>query len=269
MKLSSGRPFSCAAARALSITFFMSCGARNWPFLMLTGLPLCATARMKSVWRHRKAGVCSTSTTLATCAICDSSWMSVSTGTFSSRLTLARISMPLSSPGPRKVLPDERFALSKLLLKMNGMPSAEVISFSWPATSICSCSDSTTQGPEIRKKGLFSPTSNPQSFISGHCFQGLAGLLRTAGLVFDGGMDEGVEERMPVPGRRLELGVELHAHEPGVHAARQLHDFREVLALRQRGDDQAGRAQLVQVLHVGFVAVAMALGDHVAVDLVG
>ena len=28
-----------AAARALSITFFMSRGARNWPFLMLTGLP--------------------------------------------------------------------------------------------------------------------------------------------------------------------------------------------------------------------------------------
>jgi hypothetical protein len=49
----------------LSITFFMSCGARNWPFLMFTGLPDCAAAWMKSVWRHRNAGVCSTSTTLA------------------------------------------------------------------------------------------------------------------------------------------------------------------------------------------------------------
>ncbi len=29
---------------------------------MFTGLPHCATARMKSVWRHKKAGVCSTST---------------------------------------------------------------------------------------------------------------------------------------------------------------------------------------------------------------
>ena len=46
-----------AAARALSITFFMSCGARNWPFLMLTGLPERPQAWMKSVWRHRKAGV--------------------------------------------------------------------------------------------------------------------------------------------------------------------------------------------------------------------
>src|SRR6478609_2653922 len=104
---------------------------------------------------------------------------------------------------------------------MKGMPSEEVISFSWPATSICSCSLSTTQGPEIRKNGWSRPTSNPQSFMSGHRFQGLAGLLRTAGLVFHGGVDEGVEQRMPVPGRRLELGVELHAHEPRVHGARQ------------------------------------------------
>ena len=38
-----------AASRALSTTFFMSPGARNWPFLMLTGLPAVATAQMKSV----------------------------------------------------------------------------------------------------------------------------------------------------------------------------------------------------------------------------
>ena len=68
-------------------------------------------------------------------------------------------------PGPRKLVPEERLALSKLLLKMKGMPSAEVISFSVPAVSICSCSDSTTQGPAIRKKGWSSPTSNPQSFM--------------------------------------------------------------------------------------------------------
>src|SRR5690606_426803 len=39
------------------------------------------------------------------------------------------------------------------------------ISFSWPATSSCNCSLSTTQGPAIRKNGWSSPTSNPQSFI--------------------------------------------------------------------------------------------------------
>ncbi len=43
---SSGRPASRAAERALSMTFFMSQGAKNWPFLMFTGLPDCATARM-------------------------------------------------------------------------------------------------------------------------------------------------------------------------------------------------------------------------------
>src|SRR6185369_7085013 len=48
---------------------------------------------------------------------------------------------------------------------MKGMPSSAVISFSCPATSICSCSLSTTQGPAMRKKGLSRPTSKPQSFI--------------------------------------------------------------------------------------------------------
>ena len=48
---------------------------------------------------------------------------------------------------------------------MKGMPSAAVISLSCPATSICSCSLSTTQGPAMRKKGLSRPASNPQSFM--------------------------------------------------------------------------------------------------------
>ncbi len=56
MKRSSLKPLSRAAARALSITFFMSCGARNCPFLMFTGLPLCATAWMKSVCRAQERG---------------------------------------------------------------------------------------------------------------------------------------------------------------------------------------------------------------------
>jgi hypothetical protein len=43
-------------------------------------------------------------------------------------------------PGPRNEVPELRLALSKLLLKMNGMPSADVISFRRPAVSICNCS---------------------------------------------------------------------------------------------------------------------------------
>jgi hypothetical protein len=41
----------------------------------------------------------------------------------------ARILSPSAVPGPRKLSMDERFALSNELLKMNGMPSAAVISF--------------------------------------------------------------------------------------------------------------------------------------------
>ena len=36
------------------------------------------------------------------------------------------------------------------------------------------------------------------------------------------GLDEGREQRVAVPGRGLEFRVELHAHVPGVHGARQL-----------------------------------------------
>src|SRR5205807_296056 len=51
--------------RILSTTFFMSPGATNWPFLTLTGLPVAAAARSRSVWRHRNAGIWSTSSTSA------------------------------------------------------------------------------------------------------------------------------------------------------------------------------------------------------------
>jgi hypothetical protein len=77
-------------------------------------------------------------------------------------------------------------------------------------------------------------------FHAGLSSHGLA-LLR--GLVVQRRLDEGVEQRVAVPGRGLELGVELHADEPGVHALRQLDDLGQVLALRQRRDHQAGLAQ--------------------------
>jgi hypothetical protein len=98
----------------LSITFFMSPGARNWPFLMFTGLPLTAHARMKSVWRQRNAGVCRTSTTATAGPISSSSCTSVSTGTPTWRFTSDRMRRPSSSPRPRKLLPELRLALSKL-----------------------------------------------------------------------------------------------------------------------------------------------------------
>src|SRR5690606_25228010 len=150
---------------AFSTTGFMSHGERNWPFLMLTGLPALQTLRMKSVCRTRNAGVCSTSTTEATSSIGVYSCTSVSTGTSTWRRTSPSTRSPSSMPGPRKLLPDVRLALSKLDLKMKLIPSRAVISFSRPATSSCSCSDSTTQGPAIRKKGWSRPTLNPHRSI--------------------------------------------------------------------------------------------------------
>ena len=79
---------------------------------MFTGLPDCATARMKSVWRHRKAGVCSTSTTLATSATWEASCTSVRMGSCSWRRTSSRIFRPASRPTPRLLEPEERLALS-------------------------------------------------------------------------------------------------------------------------------------------------------------
>ena len=67
----------------------MSRGARNCPFLMLTTRPVRAAATSRSVWRHRNAGICSTSATAATGCACHASWMSVSTGTCARRLTSA------------------------------------------------------------------------------------------------------------------------------------------------------------------------------------
>src|SRR5262249_3914442 len=80
--------------RTLSTMFFMSPGATNWPFLTFTGLPVFAAARMRSVWRHRKAGICSTSSTSAAGATSDTWWTSESTGRSSVSRTLRRIRNP-------------------------------------------------------------------------------------------------------------------------------------------------------------------------------
>ena len=143
---------------------------------------------------------------------------------------------------------------------MNGTPSAAVISFSVPATSICSCSDSTTHGPAIRNRGCSSPASKPQSFMRtalAVCRPRLAG----ARLVRERGADERLEERMAAPRRRLELGVELDADEPRVHARAAARSIsvsfsRCVIAEITR----PASVQPVEVLLVGLVAVAVPLG---------
>ena len=54
------------------------------------------------------------------------------------------------------------------------------------------------------------------------------------------GGDVGVEQRMPGPRVRLELGVKLHADEPGVNALRKLDHLGELFLLRHGGDHQTG-----------------------------
>jgi len=74
--------------------------------------PLARDVLNELVWRHRKAGVCSTSTTAATSSSGVSSCTSVSTGTPICFLTSDRMRSPSSIPGPRKDWVDERLALS-------------------------------------------------------------------------------------------------------------------------------------------------------------
>ena len=124
-------------------------GARNCPFFTLTARPDFAAARIKSVCRQRNAGICSTSATAATSSICATSCTSVSTGTFSASLTLSKIFSPACIPSPRKLLIEERFALSNEVLKTKSRPALRArTAHSRAIINVCS-SDSMTHGPAI------------------------------------------------------------------------------------------------------------------------
>ena len=58
------------------------------------------------------------STASAAAIACCSVWTSVSTGTPTRSRMRAKVASPSDKPGPRNDLPEERFALSKLALKM-------------------------------------------------------------------------------------------------------------------------------------------------------
>src|SRR5665213_790609 len=255
------------AALALPTTCSMSSGARNWPFLMLTGRPDCATVWMKSVCRHRNAGVCSTSTTLATAGTSSTVCTSVSTGTPIWRFTSASTCRPSSMPGPRKLACELRFALSYDDLKMNGTSSAAQISFSVPAVSSCNCIDSTTQGPAIRNSGRSRPTSNPHSFIGGsnrgdELADHRRGVGGTRAPPIECRAHEADEQRMPAARIGREFGVELAAEEPAM--TRNLDHFAQVaghIAFRICAHREARGLDARQVVVVDLVAMAMAFGD--------
>ena len=68
------------AQRALSAELRITEGAQNCPFLMWMTRPVRAAATMRSVCRHRKAGIWMMSATSAIASACDASWMSVMIG---------------------------------------------------------------------------------------------------------------------------------------------------------------------------------------------
>ena len=88
-------------------------GARNWPFFTFTTRPVLAAASRRSVCRHRKAGIWSTSTTSPTMAHWSFSCTSVRTGSPNFSFTSAKIDKALSSPMPRALDAEVRLALSK------------------------------------------------------------------------------------------------------------------------------------------------------------
>ena len=216
---------------------------------------------MKLVWRHRNAGVCSTSTTSATSAIGVSSCTSVSTGTPICSLTFARISSPSSMPGPRKLARDERLALSKEALKMNGMPSS-ARDLAHPPGHVdherLALDDAGTRDQEQRP--VDRRPRSPQSFMRPRPpAAARRGSSRAA-------LDEAREQRMPVARRGAELGVVLACDEQRM--ARQLDDLDQPVA-REAGKPQARVHHLLQVAVVELVAMPVALADHVrAVDRV-
>src|SRR6476469_1067880 len=81
----------------------------------------------------------------------------------------------------------------------------------------------------------------------------------------DGRLDKAGEQRVRRERLRLQLRMELHAHEPGM--VWPLDDFGQFAVGRQAGKDQALLLERVAVMDVDFVAVAVALADHgLAVD---
>src|SRR5438105_24531 len=252
------------ASRALATTLAMSSGARNWPFLIFTGLPADATARMKSVCRHRNAGVCNTSTTAATSAISSLWCTSVRTGTPTCRLTSARMRSPSAIPSPRNDFNELRLALSYDDLKMSGIFSRAQISFRRPATSICNCSDSTTHGPAMRNRGRCNPTSKPQRFMrSGDELRARSYRIGDRDSpALECRVDECDKQRMAAAWIRSEFGMELAAEEPGM--ARELDHLAQISgggALGPGANREPGRLEARQVMIVDFIAMPVSLGN--------
>ena len=214
----------------------MSQGARNWPFLTLTARPVAPAASSRSVWRHRKAGICSTSTASATGAHCSASCTSVSTGQADSVSRIsARIGRRFASPSPRAAL--ERGAVRLVEAGLVDQPDAALARSSRPAPALISsaCARlSSWHGPAISANGRSlamarSPMAtdvrargyraHERRDETVHACRRQAWLTRGSHqpALLHRGLDEAsVNSGCGSKGLRLQLGMELHADEPGM-----------------------------------------------------
>ena len=138
----------------------MSPGAKNCPFLTFTARPVAAAARSRSVWRQRKAGICSSSHTCPAARACSGRWMSVVTGSPVVTRTFSRTASPASIPKPRKAPPLVRLALSNEALNTTWIGSRSASPAKASAISRQSRSESITQGPAITRSGQPGPQDN-------------------------------------------------------------------------------------------------------------
>jgi hypothetical protein len=130
----------------------MSSGAMNCPFLTFTHFPLFAAAAIRSVWRESRAGIWRTSATAAASSAWQVSWMSVRSGSPVSFLTFASILRPAFCPTPRNDRGERRLALSYEALKTISILCFDERRASRSAILRQSFSDSTTQGPAMKKR---------------------------------------------------------------------------------------------------------------------
>ena len=231
----------------------MSSGARNWPFLMLTGLPACATAWMKSVCRHRNAGVCRTSTVAATSAISSSC---VHVGQH------RHADLPLhvgedaqaflhAEPAERRARAAVGLVVRRLEDERDRKRGADVLELAGDVDLQLLRFDDARTGNQEQRPDRARPrsrkASRPRSVplrrraAPGHAPPS----ARTLRWRSSAARTKADEQRMAAPRIGRELGVELAAEEPRMIG--KLDHFAQVaglVALRPRADDQVPRPRV-------------------------
>ena len=155
----------------LAATFAMSQGARNWPFFTLIGLPVSPAASSRSVWRHRKAGICRTSTACAAMAHCSAVCTSVSVGQPVRFAHLGEDRQALADADAARG-GDARcgWPCRSSTCRSGGTPVAADISRSAAATSRACPRDSIWHGPAINANGRSLPIATlPTCTMRTHC----------------------------------------------------------------------------------------------------